>query len=784
MKVAKLGFLLASILLSPAWAQQLGNVTQPQADSSDLTLGEVVVTARRREENLSDVPISISAIGRDQITERNILDENDLQQAVPGLIIRQNGNANAFNYAIRGQTIDTYTNSPPGVLPYIDEAQIVSHSATPFYDLEDIQVLKGPQGTLFGRNTTGGAVLYETVKPKDEFSGYAQVTYSNFNWRQIQAAVTLPLSTGLSMRVAGDYAAGGAYIRSLDDGENIGDQGTKSARVTVVFSRIEGLTNTTVGQYQRDEGTNTPQEAFSAYAPGSTYNGHALYTAGPALYSPPSPAFLAYIAAHPNIYQGGVLAFTAYQNLLGPYSSDNNVPLFHNARNAFGINTTTYQLSPNLTVKNILAFNNSESQDGFDYDGTPYPIFQTLGTPTANAQSVTNPLPYELSTTQLSDELQLQGKALDSALTYVIGGYFLNQRDVFDSNLYAFDLSPIATGVTIFYHSHLQNKSLAGFGQATYKLTDQLNLTGGFRYTNEKDFIHQDRDSSLYNPALTAQSLSNSKPSWTLSLDYKITPNLLAYATTRGSWRAGGFNYSVFPDNGTAVTGGNEFKPETTRDVEVGMKFSGNAMGMPMSFDVDVYNQWIYDIQRAAYVPGVGGSPNLLTANIPSAQVTGFEGDFSVRPISWLLLGVSGAYTDARYTNGNVTILGTAFSYGPYADAPKVTGSVYEEFSRSLAGDLGTIRFRTDVYAQTNFYFSNVANTIAPGTQIAGYGLTNMRLTWADLIRTKLSASLYVRNVFDKAYYAGGNAVAPSLGINVVNPGVPRMYGGELHYDF
>jgi iron complex outermembrane receptor protein len=214
------------------------------------------------------------------------------------------------------------------------------------------------------------------------------------------------------------------------------------------------------------------------------------------------------------------------------------------------------------------------------------------------------------------------------------------------------------------------------------------------------------------------------------------------------------------------------------------MKFSGNAIGMPMSFNVDVYNQWIYDIQRAAYVPGVGGSPNLLTANIPSAQVTGFEADFSVRPMSWLLLGLSGAYTDARYTNGNVTILGTAFSYGPYADAPKVTGSVYEEFSRSLPDDIGTIRFRTDVYAQTNFYFSNVANTIAPGTQIAGYGLTNMRLTWADLMRTKLSASLYVRNVFDKAYYAGGNAVAPSLGINVVNPGVPRMYGGELHYDF
>jgi iron complex outermembrane receptor protein len=309
-------------------------------------------------------------------------------------------------------------------------------------------------------------------------------------------------------------------------------------------------------------------------------------------------------------------------------------------------------------------------------------------------------------------------------------------------------------------------------------------VTGGFRYTNDKVSFHQDPLSTLYNPTLTHQENSVSKPSWTASLDYRFTPSLLAYATTRGSWRAGGYNYTVFPLNATAAGGGNAFNPETTKDVEVGLKYSGHVAGVPVTFNTDFYNQWVSNIQRAAYVPGPGGSPTLLTANVPNAQVSGVEGDFTIRPLSWFLLGLSGAYTNARFTNGQLTILGTNFSYGPYADAPKATGSLYAEVSQILGNDAGTIRLRGDIYGQTNFYFSNIANTSAPGTDIPGYSLTNMRLTWSDLMGTKLTAAVYVRNLFDKAYYTGGNATGPNLGINVVDPGLTRMYGGELRYQF
>ena len=129
----------------PAWAQQSPAAEGAAADLSS----EIIVTARRRNENISKVPIAITAISGEQFASSRSRSESDLQRTVPGLVIRQSGSANQFNYVIRGQSVDTYTNSPPGVLPYVNEVQIATLSAGAFYDLQGIQVLKGPQGTLF-----------------------------------------------------------------------------------------------------------------------------------------------------------------------------------------------------------------------------------------------------------------------------------------------------------------------------------------------------------------------------------------------------------------------------------------------------------------------------------------------------------------------------------------------------------------------------------------------------------------------------------------------------------
>ena len=762
---------------APAAAQEAAGSTVTAASDQS---SDIVVTARRREENIEKVPIAIAAISSQQLRQRSIYSENDLQSAVPGLTIRQNGNANQFNYSIRGQTVDTYTNSPPGVLPYIDEAQIVTHNASAFYDLEGIQVLKGPQGTLFGRNTTGGAVLYQTGRVGDRFGGYIDGRYGNYGSRHIEGAVNVPFGGG-GLRVAGSYSGGGDYVYNVPTDSHLGALDQKSIRATLKLQPMTGLINTTVVQYTRDRGENTPIEVYSAYACGATNHGITLNTTASCFYSPGSAAFDAFIAAHPDIYPGGVEAVVALQNKLGPWKSLINAPTDHRAHGIFAINTTSWEIAPQITLKNIFSYNRSKSGDNYDYDGTPYPIFQTGGTPAANGLGIVDPLGFYFDTRQVSDEFQLQGKSADGRLTYVAGFYYLDQRDTPDSNVVGFNFAPVSDGVSLRYHQRSTDRSLAGFAQATYKLADRLNLTGGFRYSGDKQTARQE-EGSVFGPAFERSSAS--KPSWTASLDYQLTHSLLAYVTTRGSWRTGGFNYSVTPIDATAADGGNRFGPETTRDVEAGFKYSGSDFGLPITFNADAYVQWVKDIQRAAYVVGVGGTSTVLTVNVPKAKVDGVEADLSVRPAPWLTVGGSGAYTHARYTDGNLAIQGSLQQYGPFADTPRWTGNAYVDLSRPMAADSGTLHLHAEVYAQSKMYFSNTAATISPGTAIPGYALVNGRLSWEKLLGTRMTASVFVRNMLNKRYYAGGNAQGASLGLNTVNPGMPRMFGGELRFEF
>ncbi len=755
---------------------------QSATPASNIDQDAIIVTARRRDENIEKVPISIVAIGAQQLRDRSIFSESDLQTSVPGLTVRQNGNANQFNYAIRGQSVDTYSNSPPGVLSYIDDVQVISHSATTFYDLQNIQVLKGPQGTLFGRNSTGGAVLFQTAQPDETLGGYIDARYGSFDARHIEGAVSLPGSDAVALRIAGSYTGGGGAFHNLATGRDLGNQNVKSIRATLLLKPAPGIRNTTVVQYTHEGGTNTPTELFSVNGCGQTFNGAALTSTVGCLYVPGSAAFDAYLKAHPGLYSGGVVAYPSRQHALGLYTVDLDYPDFHRARSVFAINTTTYELSHTLTLKNILGYNNSKSVDGFDYDGTPYPIFSTGGVPKADGIGYSDTEGFLQHTKQFSEEFQLQGKAFEDRLVYVIGAYYLHETDRTQSPLYAYGFSPVAPGVSLAYDARNGDESIAGFAQATYKITSRLNLTGGFRYTGDT-VSELELPRSLFAGA-PKESSRYSKPSWTVSLDYQVTPGLLAYATTRGSWRAGGYNYSITPINTTAAGGGNAFRPETTEDIEAGIKYSGRDLGVPVTFNADIFNQWIHNVQRAAYVVGPEGTGTLFTANVPEAKITGVEFEMSVRPLAWMQLGGSGVFTNARYSDGRVNLLGSPTLYGPYADTPRYTGTVFAEISHRLIGGAGTIILRGDIYGQSKMHFSNVGATIAPNTTIAGYGVANVRLSWSEVAGSRVTAAVFVRNLANKAYYTGGNADGPASGFNTVTIGQRRMIGGEVRLAF
>jgi iron complex outermembrane receptor protein len=772
--------LVSLVALGPPGSAYAADADEKSTDAAQPAseLNEVIVTARRRDENIEKVPISITALGTAQLEERQVRTEADLQLSIPGLTVRETTNQNTLNYSIRGQSIDAFSASSPAVLVYYDEIEASSTISTNFFDLDSVQVLKGPQGTLFGRNSTGGAVLFSTAKPGNDFSGYALARYGNDDLREFQGATNLPLIPDkVLLRVAADFVESDGYIHDLYHGTYLGGQDQKSARVSLTLKPIEELANTTVAQWSQLGGTNVSGSLYSVNACGSTNHGIPLADTVGCLYNPAFPGFAAYLAAHPQAYPGGILAYAALQDARGPFTVENNSAGDNAAHSGFVSNTTRLTLGEDMELKNIIGYSDEITHENYDIDGSPYTVFYYTQTPGRRTGDLTD-------NRTVSEELQLQGKTLNKALTYIVGGYYSHDRSETDFPLSAIDLSPVIPPTSFEYHWRTFDLSRALFAQGTYDLSallPNLSFTGGVRYTWEHIDLAQLANSSFYGAA--SEDLGLKHPSWTAGVEYQIEPELLLYVSTRGSWRTGGFNGAVTPLPTTADKSGNLFESETTEDVEIGSKYSGRLLGQPLRLNLAVYNQWVHNVQRTLYVVINGSTPS-ITGNIPEARITGIELDGDVTPLEWLTLGVAFAFTDARYTSPSVSLFGTTLTYGPYADTPRESGSAYALFELPVQKALGSMSVRAEVYAQARQYFSNLDATVAPNTQLPGYGIVNLRYDWSAIDGSGFGLAAYAKNVTDKAYYVGGLAQGAGLGYNLANPGQPRTFGAEVTYRF
>jgi iron complex outermembrane receptor protein len=319
------------------------------------------------------------------------------------------------------------------------------------------------------------------------------------------------------------------------------------------------------------------------------------------------------------------------------------------------------------------------------------------------------------------------------------------------------------------------NKSKALYAQLTFAATDRLNLTGGIRYTWEDVDLTHGADSLLNVLNSGIHTRSDSKPSWLIGIDYKVSDSLMVYFNHRGSWRTGGFNGTSAASFPNAPT----FKPETTFDFEAGLKFSGDLGSTPATLNIAVYDQHISNVQRAPYL-----NISALAGNVNKARVTGIELDGNIDVAPWLTLGGAYSYTNARYTDPRASVAGANFIFGPYADSPKNTGSAYFRAHHTLTGNQGELVLRGEFYAQSKFYFSNLNATIVPGAQIDGYSLVNVRAEWNNAMGSGISFSAYASNLTNKNYLTGGFPLAAVTGSNSVLPGTPRMYGVEVGFKF
>ena len=193
------------------------------------------------------------------------------------------------------------------------------------------------------------------------------------------------------------------------------------------------------------------------------------------------------------------------------------------------------------------------------------------------------------------------------------------------------------------------------------------------------------------------------------------------------------------------------------------------------------------DVQRAVFPDPPGPAQSIAyTVNVPEARVSGLEIDAMIKPLRWLETGVSGSLTKARFVNGKdeADVFGTLYVFGPYADAPRLSGSAYASLLLPTPAQWGVMDVRADIYSQSHMYFSNSNDSITPDTRIPGYSVINLRYDWTQIHGSRFSLAAFVRNLTEKEYYTGGFALTGSLGVNSVAIGTPRMYGAELSYEF
>ena len=557
-------------------------------------LQEVVVTARRQSEDLEKVPLAVTALSTSALAEQHVTNEQELQTAEPGLLTVASTSTNQLAFSIRGQALDAYSYTSPTVLTYFDEFQTGGTTATTFFDLQSVQVLKGPQGTLFGRNATGGAVLYTTTQPGKQFEGYFNYTAGNFNEQKVEGAVTIPLAEWASVRLAAEDEHRDGYEHNLYLDVDEGSIDNRNFRGTLLLTPLDALENTTTVQYGRQGGDSGALKIVSAN-----------------VNCPPSPSCAAAELFPPGVPTGGTYPakLASYNGLLNFIAMESKQPFWnvwndsddrHDAQLKEAVNRTTYTVNDDLSIKNIVGYNQVVSRDRLDTDGSPFEIL------TSGAIGGPNPEGILYSTEQYSEELQLAGTALAKRLNYLVGGYYERDNEGENAPLnvgcgsIAFPVTPqnpagceVPGGIRYNFENDEESRAL--FGQATYEFIDNLRATAGYRETWEDINFRYVDDGSVPEDAHQLAGvplppiLSEGEPSWTLGLDYQLTPETLLYLAQRGGFRVGGFNGASIVQTSTGATNIDSFKPEIARDLELGIKYAGRLGGFPVRINADVY---------------------------------------------------------------------------------------------------------------------------------------------------------------------------------------------------
>lgn len=771
----------------------------PTAKSGGDGISDIIVTARRKEERMQTVPVAVSAVTPEQIASRGNFEVTDLKYTVPGLNASEGfgGSRNSLIFTLRGQSQAGGTLFP-AVVTYFAEVPVLNLNRGQFFDLESIQVLRGPQGTLFGRVTDGGNVMVAPQRPVDRFEGYVEAKAGNYDLRGVAGALNIPIVPGkLLVRGAFEINRRDGYTRNLGSGRKLDDVHYDSARISVLFKPTDEFENTLIYNYNsvNENGTSNKLIDFNPLGLLAVLNG---------------PAFVAQMQAD-----------IAAQRALGPRSINigspmwgENYGLYSKSKNHYVVNKTVLKLNDNIEIKNVLAYIYFKNHWGSDFDGS-----SVVAVDTPN-QFYPDPAFYK---EQWSEDLQIQGTAFDNRLNYTLGTYWDWQK--VPGKAENFGVSQLGIPLQRIIVSYPKTRSKAVYGQIGYDLSSVLpglKLDAGLRYTKDSvnasfanylGFAFTDADLSATAmphgqcvtnladyPAMigvasvpcTRAKQSSSAVTGTFGLSYQIDPRKLVYAKISRGYRPGGIN--------TVSTGGvvPTYSPEYDLSFEIGAKLDYNIGSMRARTNIAAYTDRFTDIQANVNQIGPGGVAAVIITNAAEARIKGIELEQMLVPFEGMTLGATWAYTDARYLNRlspseleiacpsnplTNPVAGIGFCpLNPLPSTPKHMVNLSAQYILPLPENFGEVTIGGSWYHRSEFpeFFT------LPGQRVAPLSLLNLDVTWKHVLGSKVDATLFATNVTNKTYISQPSALlaASSYGIATATYGEPRMWGLKLRYGF
>jgi iron complex outermembrane receptor protein len=745
----------AAIVASPAVAQtseENDTTLGTEASASDTpTLGDIVVTAQRREQRSQNVGISITAFSGEQLTELGVSSSQDLVAVTPGLRNPQSGSGLTASFSLRGLSQSDFGASQEApVALYVDDVYQSSQGASQFllFDIARTEVLRGPQGTLFGRNATGGLVHFITERPSDQFEGYVDLSYGRFNRIRPEAAINLPLGATTAIRISAAGEWHDAFVENtagadLYDANRWGSraqfQWEPSQDVTLLLSGRIGRVRETGQPYIWDAARPTGPLGTGEFAPGLADN----------------------------------FGFTNAGN--GPFQVTLDPIAFHETDTQGVTGSLSWSIG-DVTVTSLTDFTEVKVKYAEDSDMQPGEYFHYYA---------------DQRSKQFSQELRLSGEK--GALNWTVGGYYLWVGGDYLQEGRLTDLFGAGSGVsTQTTRYDVTTHSVSAFGQLEYKITDQIKAIVGARYIDERK--RQSYNSAFYDlpggskvgfgssPDLLNFNGRTSQGLYSLraELDWKPSESSLIYLSYNRGVKSGGFNAPLDP-SGSAVfidpttfdpapTAGDamKFKPEVLHSYELGAKVKlPNGLGRINA------SAFYYDYKDFQALSFEGVSTSYII-NRP-ATLKGIDTELYLTPASGLNLIFGVSYLD-QVVKG-IPLGGTSVNRKiPYAPRWNLTALARYEWD-AFGGQMA-------IQANTNYVSAqNFALTNAPVTEEPGYALVNTRLSYT-FPDDRLTISAFVDNLTDRRYRLIAFDLAGAFGSSESQFGLPRTYGVALRYKF